>query len=165
MSALIIEKTKLCCTCKESKYLFSFSSNKSTKDGLQKSCKECVNTRKKNKGKAYRDSKANDFDYRLRSLMHAAKARALQKNREFTLTLKQLKELFPKDGCCPVFGFTLEWNTSGFRETSPSLDRIDSSKGYTKENVQIISWRANRLKLDATVSELELLLNYMKQGT
>jgi hypothetical protein len=72
--------------------------------------------------------------------------------------------LFPKDGCCPIFGFKLEWNGTGFRETSPSIDRIDSTKGYTKDNVQIISWKANRIKGYASVEELEILLAYLKQG-
>jgi hypothetical protein len=32
------------------------------------------------------------------------------------------------------------------------------------DNVQVISWRANRVKADATVQELEMLLSFMKQG-
>ena len=63
-----------------------------------------------------------------------------------------------------VFGFDLEFNSAGFRETSPSIDRIDSTKGYTRNNVQIISWKANRLKAYATVEDLEILVAYLKQG-
>jgi len=72
--------------------------------------------------------------------------------------------LYPVDGKCPVFGFNLEFNDAGFRETSPSIDRIDSDKGYTKDNIQIISWKANRLKAYATVEDLEILVAFLKQG-
>jgi hypothetical protein len=68
------------------------------------------------------------------------------------------------DNKCPIFGFNLEWNGNGFRETSPSIDRIDSSRGYTKDNIQIISWKANRIKGYATVEDLEIVLAYLKQG-
>lgn len=68
---------------------------------------------------------------------------------------------------CPVFGLTLNYNGTGEQgftrgEDSPSIDRIDSSKGYTKENIQIISWRANRIKNDSTPEELRLLADYME---
>lgn len=46
---------------------------------------------------------------------------------------------------------------------SPSLDRIDSSKGYVKGNVRVISARANMLKNNATVEELTLVLKDLKR--
>jgi hypothetical protein len=56
------------------------------------------------------------------------------------------------------------FNDSGFRENSPSIDRIDSIEGYTVDNIQIISWKANRIKAYATVEELEIVIAFMKQG-
>ena len=44
---------------------------------------------------------------------------------------------------------------------SPSLDRIDNTKGYIKGNVKVISWRANAIKKDATLEELKALVNYL----
>jgi hypothetical protein len=70
---------------------------------------------------------------------------------------------------CPVFGFEMNYLNSDpgrGRDYGPSLDRIDSNKGYELHNVQVISWRANRIKNDSTPEELRMLADYMekKQG-
>jgi len=62
---------------------------------------------------------------------------------------------------CPVLGIKIEPQTGkgkGFHNNSPSCDRIDPDGGYMKGNVRIISARANLLKSNATVRELELVL-------
>lgn len=63
---------------------------------------------------------------------------------------------------CPVLSIPIMLD--GEREHLPSVDRIDNTKGYTKDNICVISMRANRLKSDSSIRELELLLDYMKQG-
>ena len=40
---------------------------------------------------------------------------------------------------------------------SPSLDRIFPESGYTKGNVRVISWRANWIKNNSTIEEIEKL--------
>ena len=47
--------------------------------------------------------------------------------------------------------------------SSPSLDRIIPSLGYVKGNIRVISFRANTLKNNATLSELELILEDAKK--
>ena len=49
-------------------------------------------------------------------------------------------------------------------DESPSLDRIDSKKGYTKDNVQVISNRANRLKADGNIEEFKLILKWLMEN-
>ncbi len=71
---------------------------------------------------------------------------------------------------CPMLGNKLNYLGTGRegwskRDDSPSLDRIDSSKGYTKDNIQIISWRANRIKNDSTPEELMKIALYMQKLT
>lgn len=175
MSLALVSDLKQCNHCKQFLDRSLFTKNKTAKDGLQYKCASCDNKyqakrREENKdnlkqySKDYRKRKFFDFDFRLQGLLNASKQRAKEKGLEHSLTKDDLKELFPVDGRCPVFGIILEWNGEGFRETSPSIDRIDPTKGYTKDNVQIISWKANRIKGYATVEDLEILLAYMKQG-
>lgn len=71
---------------------------------------------------------------------------------------------------CPMLGIELNYlggNSvgDGFGRTdfSPSLDQIKPSKGYTEDNIQIISWRANRIKNDASPDELIKIAEYMKK--
>jgi hypothetical protein len=66
---------------------------------------------------------------------------------------------------CPVLGIPLSLNNNGagYHSNSPSLDRIDNSKGYVKGNVRVISARANLLKNDATIEELELVLEDLRR--
>ena len=97
-------------------------------------------------------------------LINASKQRAKNKDREHNISVEDIKKIFPEDGCCPIFGMKLEFNSAGFRENSPSIDRIDSTKGYTPDNIQIISWKANRIKGYASIQEIEMLLAYLTQG-
>ena len=100
---------------------------------------------------------------RLKSILSQAKVRSKKNQTEFSITLE---DLLPIPEYCPVFGIKLNYNGNkgqhGFVNDSPSIDRIDSSKGYIKGNVQIISWRANRIKSDATIQELDQLVTFLK---
>jgi len=71
------------------------------------------------------------------------------------------EDLLPLPLVCPVLGITL--STDGDKDSSHSLDRIDSSLGYTRDNVRVISWRANMLKNNATLEELVLLGQYAER--
>jgi hypothetical protein len=78
-----------------------------------------------------------------------AKRRAKDSNAEFSITPFDVKDVWPTDNKCPILGITLECNPSGKsgpQRQSPSLDRIDSTKGYVKGNIAVISYHANLLK-------------------
>lgn len=65
---------------------------------------------------------------------------------------------------CPVLGLKLfQGGGKGRNPNSPSVDRVDNEKGYIKDNIRIISNRANSLKSDATVDELTKIIFYMKE--
>ena len=85
-------------------------------------------------------------------MLKRSKVRASRHGLEHTIELSDIK--IPE--YCPIFPhIKLEVNRKGPpSDPSPSLDRIDSTKGYTPDNIWVISNRANRLKGDAEIHEL-----------
>ena len=65
---------------------------------------------------------------------------------------------------CSVLGIKLNYHSegTGYKPDTASIDRIDPKKGYTKGNVRVISARANLLKSDASIEELEAVLLDLK---
>lgn len=84
-------------------------------------------------------------------LFGRAKSRAKKLGREFSITLDDIH--IPE--VCPVLGTPMK--IGGGIDSSPSLDRIDSSKGYVKGNVWVISWLANARKSSSSFEDLEKL--------
>lgn len=66
---------------------------------------------------------------------------------------------------CPVLGLELKYDNKGkgYKPDGYSVDKINPSLGYVKGNVRVISSRANLLKSNATVEELEKVLKDAKQ--
>lgn len=89
-----------------------------------------------------------------RQLLDHAKGAARRKGLIFDLTAEDI--YVPET--CPVFGTRLEVGSGIRTENSPSLDRIIPSRGYVRGNVWVISWRANRIKNDASLDELKLVI-------
>lgn len=80
------------------------------------------------------------------------KKRAREKGIKFNLTVHDVPEVPNR---CPVLGIKIKANSeAGPLDSSPSVDRIDPTKGYVPGNVRIISNRANRLRSDGTAEEL-----------
>ena len=46
---------------------------------------------------------------------------------------------------------------------SPTLERLDNTKGYVKENICVISHRANKLKGNATLFELKAIAEFTEK--
>jgi hypothetical protein len=93
----------------------------------------------------------------------SAKARKIK----FSLTPKYLWELFVKqEKKCNYSGIILflPQNNENSKNRTASLDRIDSSKGYTEDNVQWIHKRINWLKCAFSEQEffdwIEKIYNY-----
>lgn len=103
-------------------------------------------------------------DYKIICITQAWQAsqhRAKRKNLKHTITLNEVKKLYPKNNKCPIFKTPFIFG-GGLNEFSPSLDRINNKKGYVLCNVHWISAKANTIKRNATTKELYTLANYLK---
>jgi hypothetical protein len=111
-------------------------------------CNPCANKRMM----SYR------FKDRKRFILYSSRQGAKSRGIEHKLVLSDIPEI-PKH--CPVFPWLeIEQGVGeGIKSNSPSLDRIDNTRGYVKGNIRIISWRANSLKGNATDQELTALGN------
>lgn len=92
-------------------------------------------------------------------LLLVAKQRARKNNIE--LTMEESDIVIPAQ--CPFLLKPLFRGTLADHDWSPTIDRIDSTKGYVKGNIHVISHRANRIKTDATFEELEQIVNCLRE--
>lgn len=98
----------------------------------------------------------------IKTIYNRLKASAAKRNIPFDLTLVDLNNLsYPIT--CPILGIPLSFNRGEAKDNSYSIDRIDSTKGYVIGNIEVISLRANKLKSDATIQEIQLLAEYYNE--
>lgn len=96
-----------------------------------------------------------------------SKVAASSKYRGLSFNLIQEDIMLPEK--CPVLGTPLcrfvatEPEDISLYRFVPTLDRIDNSKGYEPDNIEVMSWRANKLKNDATLEELVQLGEWAKK--
>lgn len=145
-----------CACCGEEK-LISSSIIIGRKGILPKSC-GCM----KKAGYTHPKSRP-DKKYETR-LLHYAWRNSRRRGETCTLTVDDIP---PIPTHCPVLGIPLVPGGKGGKsvDNSPSVDRIDSRKGYEVGNIWIVSQRANRIKSDATLSELKLLVEALEKVT
>ncbi len=123
-------------------------------------CQQGVNN---NNRKAFEDNKTHFFEMRL---LNYARRNSRRRGEKCDLVVEDI--VIPE--YCPLLGIKLETcmekkrrKGPGSQDSCPSVDRIDSRKGYTKDNVWIISKRANVIKNNATVEELGMIYEGLLQ--
>jgi hypothetical protein len=94
-------------------------------------------------------------------ILKSAKSRAKKFGIPFAITPEDI--VIPE--ICPALGITLNPAARRSQPNALTLDRIVPALGYIPGNVRVVSARANRLKSDATVAELEMLLAYVRRET
>lgn len=100
-------------------------------------------------------------------LWMCARQRARKRGVEFSISPSDIR--IPS--LCPLLGIPIvvsttqrntkaarrdkSWQRYLYNENRATVDRIDSQKGYTPDNIWVISDKANRIKTDAALKELK----------
>jgi hypothetical protein len=104
----------------------------------------------------------------LRVMLSSAKARAKAANLSFDIDLDYLLSI--ATDYCPVDNLPFDWDrqldqNKDLQLAVPSLDRIDSTQGYTQNNVRIIGCKWNTKKNNMNLDDLLLLVEYVRSAT
>ena len=153
-------KTKICSKCELEKQLEYFSKSKRGLLGLRSNCKDCdkIRCRKWKKDnpnniKATNDKRNNERRSNpSKAMLDRAKRRSVKQGINFDLEESDLQ--IPL--ICPVLNKEMLVSDSKVpNRYSPSLDKIKPELGYVKGNIQVISYKANTMKSDASGEELQ----------
>lgn len=162
-----IEPTKYCSICKEEKPVSCFTKlkprkkrkqdpnlptqyynqRKPTYDTYCSSCRSRKQSERRPKGPISKVPKEyHDLMKHIRYLMRAAKVRAKKQGLPCDLDdMFMLDLMLQQERKCPFtrLEFTMDRSKD---ERAASIDQIEPAKGYTKDNVEWVSWAANRAK-------------------
>ena len=134
------------------------------KQGLRKAVrkKRAIAKRKgvkRPQAQPYQIKTLEDHELLWAKLIAAAKTRAKRHGLEFHLDNPYCMEGIPSH--CPILGIPLFPSHGRPTDNSPTIDRIDNSKGYVWGNCVIISYRANALKSNGTAEEHRAIADFM----
>lgn len=119
--------------------------------------KSCGCLRRDRMGAIYRThGKSKTMQY---TMFYDARKRAIALGLPFNINPENIE--IPS--ICPVLGTSL--SNSGRRDFRPSLDRVIPDRGYVIGNIKVISFRANRMKSDACVSDLRAVIKYIEENS
>lgn len=146
---------KRCTKCKQEKSTDRFYKYKRNKDGISSWCRDCTNK------KSNETTSAKILNDRQWYLWTKAKQRAKEQGIIFALQPSDIHVPI----YCPALGIKLKDTHGPLCAESPTLDKIIPSLGYVPGNVVVVSHKANRMKNDATVNELNAVASFYTKLT
>ncbi len=134
---------KTCFCCKTSKPYSLFFKHNQTSDGYHSWCKECCS-----KGNERSRAKQNStIEGRAKIFLQNARKSAVKRNQEFDLTVADVVACWDTQwGVCAYSGRQMTLDAGHLNTVS--IERIDSSVGYTPSNTILVCQAINRMKSD-----------------
>lgn len=145
---------RICCSCKQSFPIEEFP-KATNKSGHRYRCKDCTRKREN-------ELKSNNLRVYLADLLKTSKQSAKKRNIDcHELDVDFLVELYNnQDGKCAISGISMTHIAGqGVIPTNISMDRIDNSVGYKKDNVQLTCRFINHAKMNMSMEEFIKLLH------
>jgi hypothetical protein len=133
--------TRKCQFCKQERTEKEFPTPTSTQ------CRQCKSTRARTRVSR---TSSSYLEYLLKKSKNAAKTRTVR-DKDYTLALADLEALWEhQEGRCALSNtvMTHHKDGQGRHDHNASIDRINPALGYTPENVQLVSYRANIMRHD-----------------
>lgn len=124
-----------------------------------KAYRERYQSEHREEAREYQAVKRADPKQRMSLLMADARKRCRQNGVQLDASMQRLYGAVPLS--CPCCANPLDYSRTNL-DRSPSIDRIRPNVGYTFANVRVICARCNLLKSNASVSELEAVIAYMR---
>lgn len=153
--------SKKCSRCKEMIPYSEFTACKSNPDGCDYECKIC----KAEKWEGYVSSRDGFLNELFRNVEGNAKAGG----RVCEIKLADINELIDKQrGKCALTGVEMTYGRDSdhiLNIYNVSVDRIDSNRGYTRDNIQLISVMANKAKSNLPLDHLFSLFSMIAHHT
>lgn len=120
-------------------------------------CRSCVRNKARRDYQKHKSSAREKYRKNPEKRMYQnIKGRAKKNNIDFNI--QQSDIIIPK--ICPVLGIKIIPFSNS--DNSPSVDRLDPKSGYVKDNIAIISKKANRIKNDANSDEIYKVYTWLK---
>ena len=131
---------KQCGKCGVEKQLSEFSKDRGSKDGLYYICKECDSERVK--------EYIRTLDGYFTKVYGGQRKSSKKRGHEMpTYTKEELREWVMEFHRAKFFELWHNFILSDYKKNlAPSFDRIDDSKGYSLDNLQLMSWFVNDQK-------------------
>lgn len=148
-----------CNKCKKwkikSKFSIDSSSLHQNRGGICSECKDCQRERYYHERQRLFNDDSAALRYKLQQALKGTRRRSKEKNIYNDLTFDYLMYLWEKQaGKCALTGMQMTYKFyEGRVNTNLSVDRIDSTKGYSKDNVQLVCMAANQMKNDLSMEE------------
>jgi hypothetical protein len=139
-----------CYSCKEIKDLADFG--KHSEGSYRRCCKECGSSISRRNWKLKRENQTLEEAIQYKFYQARYRSKGGQKNREFDLNVEDVKKQWEKqEGLCAYSGTPMD-----IKANSPnhfSIDRVDSSQGYHRDNIVLCINVINLMKRDLSTEE------------
>ena len=161
---------KMCPKCKLIKHSKEFNKDKSNKTGLQTYCKNCAHI---NQQIYYENGGVKTY---IKYLFKNLKKNALKRNIDVNISEEDIINLYYKqEGLCKLTNIQMTYNkytTTNNRIhhlNNISVDRIDSKKHYSNDNIQLVCVKINIIKWDLSsedfIETCKLVVNNLNKNT